>query len=138
MRTDLVTDALTAAHDTRGSLTGTIFHTDHGAQHSAKTSAQLCQQLGVTQSMGAIGTSADNALAESFNATLKRETPAGRARLARRSDLSAGSVQVGEPLQHPPPSLLLRPAVPDRLRAAARRYGAARRVIDHPVSTTRG
>jgi hypothetical protein len=32
MRTDLVTDALTAAHDTRGSLTGTIFHTDHGAQ----------------------------------------------------------------------------------------------------------
>ncbi len=30
-------------------------------------------QLGVTQSMGAVGSSADNALAESFNATLKRE-----------------------------------------------------------------
>ncbi len=30
-------------------------------------------ELGVTQSMGAVGTSADNALAESFNATLKRE-----------------------------------------------------------------
>lgn len=29
--------------------------------------------LGVRQSMGAVGTSADNALAESFNATLKRE-----------------------------------------------------------------
>ena len=35
--------------------------------------ARLCQALGVTQSMGAVGTSADNALAESFNATLKRE-----------------------------------------------------------------
>ncbi|WP_244659541.1 integrase core domain-containing protein, partial [Corynebacterium diphtheriae] len=32
-----------------------------------------CAQLGVRQSMGAVGTSADNALAESFNATLKRE-----------------------------------------------------------------
>lgn len=31
------------------------------------------QAPGVTQSMGAVGTSADNALAESFNATLKRE-----------------------------------------------------------------
>uniref|UniRef100_UPI00398B8CC7 integrase core domain-containing protein n=1 Tax=Corynebacterium macginleyi TaxID=38290 RepID=UPI00398B8CC7 len=32
-----------------------------------------CSSLGVRQSMGAVGTSADNALAESFNATLKRE-----------------------------------------------------------------
>jgi hypothetical protein len=32
MRTDLVTDALGAARDTRGSLTGAIFHSDHGAQ----------------------------------------------------------------------------------------------------------
>ena len=77
MRTDLVTDALTAAPDARGSLAGAIFHTDHGAQYSSTTFAQLCQRLGVTQSMGAVGTSADNALAESFNATLKRETLQG-------------------------------------------------------------
>ena len=32
MRTDLVTDALGAARDTRGSLTGANFHSDHGAQ----------------------------------------------------------------------------------------------------------
>lgn len=32
----------------------------------------------VVQSMGAIGTSADNSLAESFNATLKRELLPGR------------------------------------------------------------
>ena len=40
----------------------------------------LCTKLGVTQSMGAVGSSADNALAESFNATLKRETLQGASR----------------------------------------------------------
>ncbi len=74
MRTELVADALTAARDTRGSLAGAVFHSDHGAQYTSKDFAQLCASLGVTQSMGAVGTSADNALAESFNATLKRET----------------------------------------------------------------
>ncbi len=73
MRTDLITDALTAAGATRGSLVGAVFHSDHGAQYTSKDFAQQCADLGVTQSMGAVGTSADNALAESFNATLKRE-----------------------------------------------------------------
>ena len=77
MRTDLVTAALAAARDTRGSLAGAIFHSDHGAQYSSKIFAQLCERLGVTRSMGAVGTSADNAFAESFNATLKRETLQG-------------------------------------------------------------
>jgi transposase InsO family protein len=36
--------------------------------------------LGVTRSRGAVGTSADNAAAESWNATLKRETLQGRKR----------------------------------------------------------
>ena len=73
----MVTAALAAARDTRGSLAGAIFHSDHGAQYSSKIFAQLCERLGVTRSMGAVGTSADNALAESFNATLKRETLQG-------------------------------------------------------------
>ena len=74
MRTDLIVEALSAARDTRGSLAGAIFHSDHGAQYTSKTFAGLCAEWSVTQSMGAVGTSADNALAESFNATLKRET----------------------------------------------------------------
>jgi transposase InsO family protein len=73
MRTELVTDALTAAATTRGSLAGAIFHSDHGSVYTSLDYANLCADLGVTQSMGAIGSSADNALAESFNATLKRE-----------------------------------------------------------------
>ena len=73
MRTELVEDALKAAAGTRGSLAGAIFHSDHGSVYTSKDYAKLCADLGVTQSMGAVGSSADNALAESFNATLKRE-----------------------------------------------------------------
>ena len=54
-------------------------HHEHGAQYTSRAHAALCQRLGVVRSMGAVGSSADNALAESFNATLKRETLAGAA-----------------------------------------------------------
>jgi transposase InsO family protein len=81
MRTELVIDALEAAAATRGgSLDGAIFHSDHGAQYTSADFAAACARLGVTQSMGAVGTSADNAAAEAFNATLKRETLQGARR----------------------------------------------------------
>ena len=73
MRTSLVADALNAAAATRGSLAGAIFHSDHGSVYTSQAYATLCATLGVVQSMGAVGSSADNALAESFNATVKRE-----------------------------------------------------------------
>jgi len=79
MRTDLIAAALNDAAATRGSLAGAVFHADHGAQDTSKAYAVLCRQLGVVQSMGAVGSSADNALAESFNATLKRELLQGAA-----------------------------------------------------------
>jgi len=73
MRTGLVNNALHAAAALRGGLTGSIFHTDHGSQYTSRDFADLCAELGVTQSMGSVGSSADNALAESFNSALKRE-----------------------------------------------------------------
>jgi len=79
MRVDLVIDALKAAEATRGSLQGAIVHTDHGSQYTSKAFEQACQEAGVIQSMGAIGSSADNAAAEAFNATFKRETLQGAA-----------------------------------------------------------
>lgn len=78
MRTELVENALTAAWRERDSLRGTVFHSDHGSVYTSKSYAALCTDLGVTQSMGAIGSSADNALAESFNAALKRELLQGQ------------------------------------------------------------
>ena len=73
MRTELVEDALKAADAFRVSLAGAVFHSDHGSQYTSTAFAKLCGALGVTQSMGGVGSSADNALAESFNASLKRE-----------------------------------------------------------------
>ncbi|WP_200264315.1 IS3 family transposase [Streptomyces sp. HSG2] len=78
MRTELVTDALDAAIRTRGSLAGAVMHSDHGAQYTSRAFAHACAKAGVRQSMSAVGSSADNALAESFNATFKRETLQGR------------------------------------------------------------
>ncbi|MFD0035999.1 IS3 family transposase [Streptomyces sp. NPDC127172] len=82
MRTGLVADALKDAAATRGTLADAVFHSDHGAQYTSKEFATLCKELGITQSMGAVGTSADNAACESFHASLKRETLQG----ARRWD----------------------------------------------------
>lgn len=73
MRTSLVQDALLMAKGQRGSLKGAIFHSDHGSVYTSHAFQDTCKDLGIRQSMGSIGTSADNALAESFNAALKRE-----------------------------------------------------------------
>ena len=40
MRTELITDALSAARHSRGSLAGAIFHSDHGAQGGLNRSSQ--------------------------------------------------------------------------------------------------
>ena len=79
MRTELVEDALKVAWCECGTLAGAVFHSDHGSVYTSKSYAALCEQLGVRQSMGAVGSSADNALAESLNAALKRELLEGRA-----------------------------------------------------------
>ncbi|NCL75780.1 IS3 family transposase ISRhosp5 [Rhodococcus sp. YH1] len=91
MRTGLVTDALRAAASVRGAagLDGAAFHSDNGAQYASAEFADVCRESGVTRSRGALGTSADNAAAESFNATLKRETLQGRKRWNNAGDARA-------------------------------------------------
>ena len=75
MRAELCTDALRATALTRGSdgLAGAIFHSDHGSQYTSHDYRDLCDELGITQSMGSVGDSYDNAMAESIWASLKRE-----------------------------------------------------------------
>ncbi len=77
MRTEHVENALSAASLTRGGLAGAVFHAGHGSQYTSEGFATIWTKLGVAQSMGAVGTSADIALTEAFNATLKRETQQG-------------------------------------------------------------
>ncbi len=78
MRTDLVETALRRAHVIRGSIKGALMHTDRGSQYVSVQFAKCCNELGVLQSRARVGSSADNALAESFNASLKREVLQGR------------------------------------------------------------
>ncbi len=74
MRTELVADALRMATATRGgAIDGVVFHSDRGSQYTSAEFGDLCAGLGVTQSMGATGVCWDNAAAESFFGTLKRE-----------------------------------------------------------------
>lgn len=76
LRTELCLDALHDAVGARGgkaNIDGVIFHSDHGCQYTADAYRDACAVLGVTQSMGTVGDSYDNAMAESFFASLKRE-----------------------------------------------------------------
>ncbi|MDF9814141.1 transposase InsO family protein [Streptomyces sp. SPB162] len=75
MRAELVINALQAAVATRGgNVTGVIFHADRGSQYTSAAFAQVCDRNGIRRSMGRVGSSYDNALAESFWQGLKRET----------------------------------------------------------------
>lgn len=89
MRTELVVEALETAARARGSLAGVQMHTDHGRQYTSSKFQSVCRRLGMMQSMGRIGSSADNAMAESFNATLKRETLQGARRRASKEERRA-------------------------------------------------
>jgi putative transposase len=64
---------LMAAARRGGSVTGVIFHSDQGSTYTADEFEKACSQLGVARSMGRVGSSLDNAPAESFFSTLKTE-----------------------------------------------------------------
>lgn len=56
-----------------GDVAGVIFHSDKGSEYTAGLYRQVCRNLGITQSMGRVGSALDNAAAESFNSTLEFE-----------------------------------------------------------------
>jgi transposase InsO family protein len=57
----------------RRKMDGTIFHHDRGSEYTSEMFRSACTRLGVTQSSGRTGSCLDNAVAESFFATLKVE-----------------------------------------------------------------
>ncbi len=73
MRTELVEDALKMAFVTRRPDKGVIFHSDRGSQYTSLDYGKLARANGVVLSVGMAGQCWDNAVAESFFATIKRE-----------------------------------------------------------------
>jgi putative transposase len=74
MRTDLVEQALQMAITLRGELPAhVVFHADRGTQYASAQITAFAAANGITRSMGRTGVCWDNAIAESFFATLKTE-----------------------------------------------------------------
>lgn len=73
MRTDLVEEALEMAIIHRRPTGPVIFHTDKGTQYSSDQFVKYCENNGILRSMGRTGVCYDNAVAESFFASYKKE-----------------------------------------------------------------
>jgi putative transposase len=73
MRTELVVGALEMAVWRRRPVAGLVHHSDRGVQYTAISFSKRLEEVGIVPSMGRTGTALDNAMAESFIATLKTE-----------------------------------------------------------------
>lgn len=73
MRTELVSEALESAFASRRPGPGLVFHSDRGCQYTSVDYGELARANGVVLSVGRVGDCWDNAVAESFFATIKRE-----------------------------------------------------------------
>jgi putative transposase len=73
LRTELVVDALRMAVWRRRPAPGLIHHSDQGVQYTSLSFSKRLEQVGIIPSMGRVGSALDNAISESFVATLKSE-----------------------------------------------------------------
>ncbi len=73
LRTELIIDALEMALWRRPAASGVIFHSDRGTQYTSLAFGRRCREAGIVASMGSVGDAYDNAVAESFFATLETE-----------------------------------------------------------------
>ena len=73
MRTDLVLDALEQALWSRTGIQGLVHHSDRGSQYLSIRYTERLAEAGVESSVGSVGDSYDNALAETINGLYKTE-----------------------------------------------------------------
>jgi putative transposase len=73
MRTELVTDALAMAIAARSPRPGLVHHSDKGSHYMSLTFGQRCEEAGIRPSTGRTGSCFDNAVTESFFASLETE-----------------------------------------------------------------
>lgn len=72
LKSELVLGALNTALAQRRP-DAVVHHSDHGCQYTSYSFGNRCREMSVMPSMGSVGDAYDNAMAESFFATLERE-----------------------------------------------------------------
>ena len=73
MRAELVEGALAMAISNRNPKGRVVHHSDQGSQYTSLAFGKRCREAGIVQSMGSVGDAYDNAMCESFFATLECE-----------------------------------------------------------------
>ena len=73
LRAELVVDALEMAVNRRRPDPGLIHHSDQGSQYTSLIFTRRCRSVGIEVSMGSRGDCFDNAVLESFHASLKKD-----------------------------------------------------------------
>jgi putative transposase len=73
LESELVVDALEMAIARRRPAPGLVHHSDQGSQYVSLRFGERCREIGIHRSMGSKGDCFDNAVAESFFATLEKD-----------------------------------------------------------------
>lgn len=73
LRTELILDALDMAIARRRPAAGLVHHSDRGTQYTSLAFGRRAREAGIALSMGSTGDAYDNAMAESFFASLETE-----------------------------------------------------------------
>jgi putative transposase len=138
MRAELVVDALEMAVRARRPAE-VIHHSDQGSQYVSLAFGQTCVQAGVARSMGSRGDCFDNAVAETFFATLTKELLLRQPCWPTRAGLRSAIFDYVEAFYNPSrlhSTLGYRSPVEYEAAHAARNDGASRAGAREKTSTT--
>jgi putative transposase len=131
LRTELVLDALDMAIYRRKPK-DVIHHSDQGCQYTSVAFGKRCDEAGIRPSMGSVGDCFDNAMCESFNATLECEL-LGQASFQKPTRRRTCSFRVHRRLvQSASAAYVNRQHLADRVRAA---HGSGRLMSNQQPST---
>jgi len=115
MRTELVLDALEQALWARKKVTGLIHHSDRGSQYLSIRYSERLAEAGIDPSVGSVGDSYDNALAETIIGLFKTEVIHHRGPWRGLDDVEYATLEwvdwfnhrrLLEPIGHVPPAEL--------------------------------
>jgi putative transposase len=139
MRTTMVLDAIEMARWSRGkTLAGLRCHSDAGSQFTSIRYGERLAEIGVVPSIGTIGYSFDNALAETVNGYYKSELIYGPARTGpwkTVEDVELATLGWVHWQQHQPPARLPQRRTAHKVRSRVLRYETDRPAPDrNPIA----